>query len=178
MNYLEMTPAPACPSFALIESQIGRVAARMRDTPVQDIVLVRLVKALSAQLGHHLRQKVRPHGINEVGFRTLTMLYAQLETGVNPSDLSDASGETRTNMTRICDDLVRKGLVRRRASKEDRRRIVLELTKKGVALLEKLLPQVWTGVGRVTGALSAAEKDTLEHLLKRVLAAFETEDNS
>ncbi len=173
-----MSPAPACPSFALIESQIDRVAARMRDAPVQDIVLVRLVKTLSAQLGHHLGQKVRPHGINEVGFRTLTMLYAQLETGVNPSDLSDASGETRTNMTRICDELVRKGLVRRRASKEDRRRIVLELTKKGVALIEKLLPQVWTGVGHVTSALSVSEKNTLERLLKKLLVAFETEDKS
>ena len=173
-----MSPAPACPSFAFIESQIDRVAARMRDAPVQDIVLVRLVKTLSAQLGHHLGQKVRPHGINEVGFRTLTMLYAQLETGVNPSDLSDASGETRTNMTRICDELVRKSLVRRRASKEDRRRIVLELTKKGVALLEKLLPQVWTGVGHVTSTLSTSEKNTLERLLKKLLVAFETEGKS
>ena len=173
-----MSPAPACPSFALIESQIDRVAARMRDAPVQDIVLVRLVKTLSAQLGHHLGQKVRPHGINEVGFRTLTMLYAQLETGVNPSELSEASGETRTNMTRICDELVRKGLVRRRASKEDRRRIVLELTKKGVALIEKMLPQVWTGVGHLTSTLSAAEKNTLERLLKRLLVAFETKDKS
>jgi MarR family transcriptional repressor of emrRAB len=173
-----MSPAPACPSFALIESQIDRVAARMRNAPVQNIVLVRLVKTLSAQFGHHLGQKVRPHGINEVGFRTLTMLYAQLETGINPSDLSDASGETRTNMTRICDELVRKGLVRRRASKEDRRRIVLELTKKGVALIEKLLPQVWTGVGHVTSALSASEKNTLERLLKKLLVAFETEGKS
>jgi MarR family transcriptional repressor of emrRAB len=173
-----MSPSPACPSFALIESQIDRVAARMRDAPVQNIVLVRLVKTLSAQLGHHLGQKVRPHGINEVGFRTLTMLYAQLETGINPSDLSDASGETRTNMTRICDELVRKGLVRRRASKDDRRRVVLELTKKGVALLEKLLPQVWTGVGNVTSALSASEKNTLERLLKKLLVAFETESKS
>ena len=173
-----MSPAPACPSFALIESQIDRVAARMRDAPVQNIVLVRLVKTLSAQLGHHLGQKVRPHGINEVGFRTLTMLYAQLETGINPSDLSDASGETRTNMTRICDELVRKGLIRRRASKEDRRRIVLEMTKKGVAFIEKLLPQVWSGVGRVTDALSASEKNTLERLLKKLLIAFETEGKS
>jgi MarR family transcriptional regulator, negative regulator of the multidrug operon emrRAB len=106
------------------------------------------------------------------------MLYAQPENGINPSDLSDASGETRTNMTRICDELVRKGLIRRRASKEDRRRIVLEMTKKGVAFIEKLLPQVWSGVGRVTDALSASEKNTLERLLKKLLVAFETEGKS
>ena len=168
-----MSPAPNCPSFALIESQIDRVKARLTDAPVQDIVLVRLIKAMSGQLGYHLSRKVRPHNISEVGFRTLTMLYAHLDTGINPSDLSEASGETRTNMTRICDDLVRKGLIRRRPSTEDRRRIVLELTKKGVALIEKLLPQVWTGVSATTSALSQTEKDTLERLLKKLLFAFE-----
>ncbi len=170
-----MSAAPRCPSFALIESQIDRVKARLIDAPVQDIVLVRLLKSLSAQLGYHLGQKVRPHGINEVGFRTLTMLYAQLDTGINPSDLSDASGETRTNMTRICDELVRKGLVRRRASTQDRRRIVLELTRKGVSLIEKLLPQVWKGMAPVTAALSSNDKDTLERLLKKLLLAFEAQ---
>lgn len=168
-----MSPPSPCPSFALIESQIDRIKARLVDAPVQDIVLVRLLKSLSAQLNHHLGQKVRPLGINEVEFRTLTMLYAQLDTGINPSDLSDASGETRTNMTRICDELVRKGLIRRRPSTEDRRRIVLALTKKGVTLIEKLLPQVWTGVGSVTSALSPAEKVSLERMLKKLLLAFE-----
>jgi MarR family transcriptional regulator, negative regulator of the multidrug operon emrRAB len=168
-----MSPAPHCPSFALIESQIDRVKSRLRDAPAQDIVLVRLIKALSGQLGYHLGSKVRPHGINEVGFRTLTMLYGQLDTGINPSDLSDASGETRTNMTRICDGLVLKGLVRRRASTEDRRRVVLELTRKGVAFIEKLLPQVWAGVSDTTAVMSQAEKDTLERLLKKLLFAFE-----
>jgi DNA-binding MarR family transcriptional regulator len=76
-------------------------------------------------------------------------------------------------MTRICDDLVRKGLVRRRPSTEDRRRVVLELTKKGVTLIEKLLPQVWSGVSATTSALSKTEKDTLERLLKKLLFAFE-----
>jgi MarR family transcriptional repressor of emrRAB len=172
-----MSPAPHCPSFALIESQIDRVKARLADAPVQDIVLVRLIKAMSARLGYHLSRKVRPHGINEVGFRTLTMLYAQLDTGINPSDLSDASGETRTNMTRICDELVRKGLVRRRPSTEDRRRIVLALTKKGVTLIEKVLPQVWTGVSETTAVMSQTEKDTLERLLKKLLFAFEANQN-
>jgi MarR family transcriptional repressor of emrRAB len=170
-----MSPAPHCPSFALIESQIDRVKARLSDAPVQNIVLVRLIKALSSQLGYHLGRKVRPHGINEVGFRTLTMLYAQLDTGINPSDLSDASGETRTNMTRICDELVRKGLVRRRPSKEDRRRVVLELTKKGVTLIEKLLPQVWSGMSAIASSISPAEKNTLERLLKKLLFAFEAD---
>jgi len=170
-----MQPIASCPSFALIESHIGRVAQRMRDVPVQDIVLVRLIKALSARFGAHLGHKVRPAGLNEVAFRTLMMLYASAGNGVHPSDLSEASGETRTNMTRICDELARKGLLRRRASVDDRRRVVLELTRRGEALIERLLPEVWHGLGHVTAALQPAQKRQLEMLLKKVLAAFDSE---
>jgi len=170
-----MQPLPPCPSFALIESHIDRVAKRMRDAPVQDIVLVRLIKALSARFGAHLGHKVRPAGLNEVAFRTLMMLYANADNGVHPSELSEATGETRTNMTRICDELARKGLLRRRASIEDRRRVVLELTRRGDALIERLLPEVWHGLAPVTTALQPAEKRQLESLLKKVLAAFDSE---
>ena len=120
-----MTAFPACPSFAVIESSIGRVAERLRGAPVRDIVLLRLIKHLSAQFGAHLNRMVRPAGLNEVGFRTLMMLYASAAAGVFASQLSEAAGETRTNMTRICDDLSRKGLLRRRAGTSDRRRVVL-----------------------------------------------------
>jgi MarR family transcriptional repressor of emrRAB len=169
-----MTATPTCPSFALIEAHIDRVARRLREAPVQDIVLVRLIKALSAQFGAHLGRKVRPAGLNEVAFRTLMMLYAH-DTGVHPAELSAASSETRTNMTRICDELARKGLLRRRPSVADRRRVVLELTRRGERLIEGLLPQVWGGLGRYLGALRAAEKRELERLLKKLLAAFERE---
>lgn len=167
------TPAP-CPSFALIESNIDRVAERMRGAPVQDIVLVRLIKHLSAQLGAHVGRIVRPLGLNEVGFRTLLMLYANAATGLHASELSDASSETRTNMTRICDELARKGLLRRRPSEQDRRRVVLELTRRGENLIERLLPEVWRGLYPFSNALSAKEKRDLERLLKKLADAFET----
>ncbi len=169
-----MTDLPACPSFAIIESSIGRVATRLRGAPVQDIVLLRLIKHLSAQFGAHLSHMVRPVGLNEVGFRTLMMLYADAAVGMHPSQLSEASGETRTNMTRICDDLARKGILRRRASVEDRRRVVVQLTRKGETLIERLLPKIWSELDFGMRALSAKEKRELERLLKKLATALET----
>jgi MarR family transcriptional repressor of emrRAB len=170
-----MQPLPSCPSFAVIESSISRVAQRMRGAPVQDLVLLRLIKHLSALFGGRLGRMVRPAGLNEVAFRTLMMLYANNATGVHPSTLSEASGETRTNMTRICDELERKGLLRRRPGVEDRRRVVLELTHKGETMIERLLPKVWDELGKAMRALNSQEKRDLEHLLKKLLTAFEVE---
>ena len=168
-----MQPLPACPSFAVIESSIGRVAKRMRGAPVQDLVLIRLIKHLTARFSLNLGRMVRPAGLNEVSFRTLMMLYANAEHGVHASMLSDATGETRANITRVCDELARKGLLQRHPGVEDRRRVVLELTRKGEALIERLLPKVWGGLEHGMRALGSAEKRELERLLKKLVAVFE-----
>jgi len=167
-----MNSESTCPGFELIEASIGRVAKRVHGAPVQDIVLVRLIKHLSAQLGSHIGRIVRPIGLNEVGFRTLMMLYANAE-GVHPSELSEASSETRTNTTRICDELERKGLLRRRPSVEDRRKVVLELTRRGENLIERVLPHVWRGLEHFSQALSAKEKKELERLMKKLASAMD-----
>jgi MarR family transcriptional repressor of emrRAB len=169
-----MQALPFCASFAVIESSIGRVARRLPDAPVQDLVLIRLIKHLSTQFGANLGRMVRPAGLNEVAFRTLMMLYANAATGVHASMLSDATGESRANMTRICDELARKGLLQRHTGVEDRRRVVLELTRKGENLIERLLPKVWSELERGMQVLNTKEKRDLERLLKKVVAAFET----
>lgn len=168
-----MTNLPACPSFAVIEASIGRVAERLRGAPTRDIVLVRLIKHLSTQFSVHLNRMVRPSGLNEVSFRTLMMLYASAAAGVFASQLSEAAGETRANMTRICDELARKGLLRRRAGTSDRRRVVLEITRKGTNLIERLLPKMWSELDLGMRALSAREKLDLERLLKKLAAAID-----
>jgi len=170
-----MQPLPACPTFSIIESSIGRVAKRLPSAPVQDLVLMRLIKHLSARFGANLGRMVRPAGLNEVSFRTMMMLYAN-ERGVHASMLSEATGETRTNMTRICDELARKGLLLRHSGVEDRRRVVLELTRKGQALIERVLPKVWAELERGMQALNSRDKRELERLLKKLLAVFETFD--
>src|SRR6185312_16664143 len=111
----------------------------------------------------NLGRMVRPAGLNEVSFRTMMMLYAN-EGGVHASMLSEATGETRTNMTRICDELARKGLLQRHSGVEDRRRVVLELTRKGQALIERVLPQVWGELERGMRALYSRDKRELERL--------------
>lgn len=167
---------PSCPSFDAIETSIGRVAKRLRSAPVRDIVLMRLIKHLSARFSAHLSRMVRPAGLNEVGFRTLMMLYANDGSGMYASQLSEASGETRTNMTRICDALARKGLLQRRAATLDRRRVVLVISRKGIALVQRLLPAMWHELDAGMRALDAREKLDLERLLKKLVTALDAKE--
>ncbi|MGA9343250.1 MAG: MarR family transcriptional regulator [Rhodanobacteraceae bacterium] len=141
--------------------------------PTREIVLIRLIKHLSTVFSGMLNQRLRPLGFHEVSFRTLLMLYASSDHTVHPSELCTATGESRANMTRLCDDLCRKGLVRRRPSTSDRRRIRLELTARGVDTVEDMLPIAWRAVHCVNSALDADERTQLEGLLKRLLASAE-----
>jgi DNA-binding MarR family transcriptional regulator len=53
----------------------------------------------------------------------------------NLAGLAEAVGVTPATATRMCDRLIKKRLIIRRAQRDDRRQVRLELTKKGVTLV-------------------------------------------
>ena len=65
------------------------------------------------------------------------------------------------------------GLLRRRAGTSDRRRVVLEITRKGEALINRLLPKMWSELDLSMRALSTREKLDLERLLKKLATALD-----
>jgi len=82
-------------------------------------------------------------------------------------------------LTRIIDQMEKRGLIRRQRSTKDRRRVVLELTGEGRKVTESFLPRV---MGLYNGLLSnftREEADTLINLLTRLiinLSEPDTED--
>ena len=106
----------------------------------------------------------------------MMVLYSRPENLANPSELSDATGETRGNMTRICDELVDKGLVRRVPNAEDRRRVDLSLTDAGMALLNAVAPQLRQNADDFyKRTFTKSEKATLQQLLAQFSAALAAE---
>jgi len=68
--------------------------------------------------------------------RTLVLVASRGPLNLNA--LADGLGVHPSNATRICDRLVRAGLLERQASAEDRRHLVLRLSGDGRALLDQL----------------------------------------
>jgi MarR family transcriptional repressor of emrRAB len=103
-------------------------------------------------------------------------LYSRPENLANPSELSDATGETRGNMTRICDELVDKGWMRRVPNGEDRRRIDLSLTDTGMALLDEIAPRLRQNADDFyKRTFSKTEKAALQQLLTQFSAGLAAE---
>ena len=143
------------------------------DGGLGDIAIYIHMRACNVMMQERLGRLLQPHGLSSLGYITMMALYSRPENLANPSELSDATGETRGNMTRICDELVDKGFVRRVPNAEDRRRVDLSLSDTGMALLNDLAPKLRSNAaGFYQRNFTKAEKATLQQLLAQFSAAL------
>ncbi|SUB69878.1 Uncharacterized HTH-type transcriptional regulator yusO [Pluralibacter gergoviae] len=88
---------------------------------------------------------------------------------IQPSELSCALGSSRTNATRIADELEKRGWIERRESDNDRRCLHLQLTEKGQQFLEEVLPPQHSCLHELWSSLSSSEKEQLEQITRKLL---------
>ena len=141
-----------------------------------DIALYILMRTCNEMMGERLGALLAPHELAPVGYITMMALYGRPENLANPSELSEATGETRGNMTRICDELVDKGWMKRVPNAEDRRRVDLSLTHAGMDLLNTLAPELRHNADDFyKRTFSKADKATLQNLLTQLSVALANE---
>jgi MarR family transcriptional repressor of emrRAB len=133
-----------------------------------DIAIYILMRTCNVMMTERLGRLLEPFDLAAVGYMTMMALYSRVENLANPSELSDVTGETRGNMTRICDELVDKGWMQRVPNPEDRRRVDLSLTDAGMALLNKVAPQLRQNADDFyKRTFNKTEKATLQQLLMK-----------
>jgi MarR family transcriptional repressor of emrRAB len=179
MNYpsIKMSAKPTSANSAAlsaIEAGVHRVAARIPGVPEQDVVLLRLLKHLNGAFSLNLGALLKAHDLGESDFQTLMMLFSSPDGRAHPSQLCHFARQSPTNMTRICDGLVKRGLLTRMASLEDRRRIDLRISKRGEHLVEQVLPSIYPQIEQAFSPLSKTEKRSLHGLLARLAAQVES----
>ncbi|MDC3379083.1 MarR family transcriptional regulator [Planctomycetota bacterium] len=92
------------------------------------------------------------------------------------SDLCEHSFLSSGAMTNRVDRLERKGLIRREPNPEDRRGVLVVLTKKGRTLIDRVVAQrLEVGKSQVS-VLSKKDQQQLATLLKRFMASLMKED--
>lgn len=160
--------------FKCFEDGIDNVARRFPGSPRQEVLLTRLYYHVFKSLNDDINQSLGQHGLNSTTWFALLMLYGSGENAINPSDLSHAMVSSRTNITRLADELVEKGWVERRDCKDDRRRVFLSLTPEGEALVEKVLPLQRAHVRALWQGFAPAELKSLEKLLRKFLHHLES----
>ncbi|MGE5320928.1 MAG: MarR family transcriptional regulator [Hyphomicrobiaceae bacterium] len=159
-------------AFSFFELGIDRISQRLPGMPKDRVVLNRLFFFVFKELDDLYNQRLADYGLNSTAFLALAMLYSSEGAPLNPRDLSDALISSRTNVTRLSDELVSAGWVERQASTEDRRRVELSLTAAGSALVERVLPVIWDLVREQWSDFSAAEVAEFDRLLRKLLTGL------
>ena len=71
-------------------------------------------------------------------------------------------------MTRIANALVKRGLITRGASEEDRRRVLIRITPAGRRFVQKMLPPMFPRVATMFAGFSDTDRRHLDRLLRKL----------
>ena len=162
-------PTQSNQSFSCCEQAVKRICDSLPDAPYQEVILTRLYYHVQTQLNEFFNAELRHHGLNISSWTALMVLYASPENAKYPSELSDAMGFSRTNATRVVDDLVARGWIERQPCADDRRKIRLMLTDAGRAFVHGALPERHQHLRALWADFSDVEKTALEALLRKML---------
>jgi DNA-binding MarR family transcriptional regulator len=102
-------------------------------------------------------------------YRTLVVLASRGPQ--NLAGLAEAVGVTPATATRMCDRLVRKGLIRRREERGDRRLLRVVLTEKGRSLVDAVTDRRRQEIERIVKEIPRDEQAVVIQALGRLSAA-------
>lgn len=159
-------------SFKQFEQAIDRAGARYPGSPRQEILLTRLYYHIIPRLNNFFNDGLRQYGLNETLYLALMSIFSAENHAIGPSHLSDVLDSSRTNITRVADELVRNGWVSRETCSEDRRRLYLKLTPEGLKMVEQLLPEIRVMHRSLWGSFTETEKVAMEGLMRKLLATL------
>jgi MarR family transcriptional repressor of emrRAB len=157
----------------MVEASLERLAGRLSNVPMSEVLLARLLLLLSHDLASMLAHHIRPFGLGEGEFRVLTTLFSQPDGSANPTELCARATQSPANMSRICDALVARELITRIASVADRRKMVLRISPAGEQLVRDLLPDLFSALRRVFEHFSAEEQHSMVGQFKRLASGLE-----
>lgn len=156
------------------EQRVEVAHQRAVGEPLGDVKLALLLKYNAKLLNDLMDKGLEPYGISGGGYVAMMTLLSRTDNCINPSDICQLTGETRSNMTRITDELVKKGLIKRISSEEDRRRIDLSLTEAGIELLRIVVPIIREGNSKVFSIFSPETKANFEAEMLKLKNSLES----
>lgn len=149
------------------------IAQWRRERPELDhgpIGVVGRVSRLAREIEARLETVYREHGL-EPGWHDV--LATLRRTGppyqLRPSDFTGALMLTSSGTTKRLDRLERAGLIERSPDPDDRRGVMITLTKAGHELIDRVTEAHLANEARILGGLSAAERERLAGLLRKLV---------
>jgi DNA-binding MarR family transcriptional regulator len=122
----------------------------------------------STAVGRRLQKNFKQAGL-EVTIEQWSVLYhLWKEDGLSQQELCDHSFRDKPSITRLLDNLEKQKLVKRKASKNDRRKNLIELTDAARQLQEKTMEVANQTLNEALAGVSSADIELCKSVLQKV----------
>ena len=116
-----------------------------------------------------LVQRAAPYGITNSEY---ALIWHCLEGERTATQLAQVLPMDGSRISRVVTDLVEKGLLRRRRTREDRRIVMLSLTNKGLELASQIFQNMKRHYAAITEGISEEDLRTFMSVKSRILAKY------
>jgi DNA-binding MarR family transcriptional regulator len=119
-------------------------------------------------INERLFEILKPYDLSNEQYNVLRILRGQKGNPANMCLIQERMLAKTSNTTRLVDKLLLKELVTRKVCKENRRKIEVLITEKGLDILKELDPKVDNYEQNIVANLSSSELEQLNDLLEKI----------
>lgn len=156
-----------------VDASVPGWEAGVPEMPLQDVLLMRLLRVASQGITACIDPLLRPVGLTESSYHTLIIILAAGAEGTTPGSLCIQVGHAPANMTRILDLLRSQKLVAIKVDAHDGRRKRIVITPSGRTRVNTYAAKLAPAITTALGGISDADKRTFERLLREVVASMD-----
>ncbi|MFB6455373.1 MarR family winged helix-turn-helix transcriptional regulator [Chitinophaga sp. Hz27] len=119
-------------------------------------------------VGVGLSQVLKQHDLSSQQFNVLRILRGSRPNPLNLLDIQERMMDRMSNATRLVEKLRQKGLLTRIQCEQNRRKVEIDITDKGLALLAELDPLIEDNQRKMTETITPEEARQLDRLLDKL----------
>lgn len=118
-------------------------------------------------INEHFNEILKPYDLSGEQYNVLRILRGQKGAPANMCLIQERMLAKTSNTTRLVDKLLLKELVTREVCPENRRKIEVQITQKGLDVLSELDPKITENENKFSNNLSNTELEQLNELLEK-----------
>jgi MarR family transcriptional repressor of emrRAB len=156
-----------------LDSCTPGMAQALPDLPMDKTIMVRLLRIGFFGMASYFEQVFRDADISENGFHVLCLLAATESGSESPTELAEMVGTSRSNTTRLLNELAASGYVERTAGCRDARRQLVTILPTGREKVDETVLRVSEPLENAFSDLSKNELAQLDLLLRKMIVSFD-----
>ncbi|MEO0534682.1 MAG: MarR family transcriptional regulator [Cyanobacteria bacterium P01_A01_bin.123] len=159
-----------------VDKILGQWQRERPDLDASPMGVIGRMARLAKHLDRAVQATVSEFGLNPGEFDVLaTLRRSGHPYQLSPTDLFKAMMISSGTMTHRIDRLEQSGWVKRIPDPSDRRGTLIELTDKGLSLIEQAVEAHVANLHQILSIFEASERESLALLLRKLLLSFELE---